>query len=103
MLLAHKVQLYPTAPQAEYLLRCMGARRFAYNQLLAHFKQEGVKWSKQAAYQHFITTVRQPWMAELTSRAPRNAIDDLHCAFQHFPQHAPVPAPDSGRPVPRRS
>jgi len=84
MLLAHKVQLYPTAAQAEYLRRCMGARRFAYNALLAHFRQPGIKWSKRAAYNYFIAHVRQPWMAELTSRAPRNAIDDLHNAFHHF-------------------
>src|SRR5215471_1632636 len=84
MLLAHKVQLYPTAAQAEYLRRCMGARRFAYNALLAHFRQPGIKWSKRAACNYFIAHVRQPWMAELTSRAPRNAIDDLHNAFHHF-------------------
>jgi putative transposase len=84
MLLAHKVRLYPTAEQAEYLRRCMGARRFAYNALLARFKEPGIKWSRKAAYDHFINHVRQPWMLELTSRAPRNAIDDLHNAFQHF-------------------
>jgi transposase len=49
MLLAHKIQLYPDAAQAEYMRRCIGARRFAYNALLAHFKQDGVKWSKKAA------------------------------------------------------
>ena len=35
MLLAHKLQLYPTAAQAEYLRRCMGARRFAVARRLA--------------------------------------------------------------------
>jgi len=84
MLLAHRIRLYPTVAQAEYLRRCMGARRFAYNALLAHFKQPDVKWSKRAAYGHFIDYVRQPWMLELSSRAPRNAIDDLHNVFQHF-------------------
>ena len=28
--------------------------------------------------------VRQPWMAEVTSRAPRNAIEDLDTAFKSF-------------------
>ena len=84
MLLAHKVQLYPTAAQAEYLRRCCGARRYAYNALLAYFKEPGVKWSKAAAYAYFIAQVRQPWMTELTSRAPRNAIDDLDTGFKHF-------------------
>lgn len=82
--LAHKIELYPTASQAVYLLRCIGARRFAYNALLEHFRQDGVKWSKKAAYGYFTRSVRQPWMGELTSRAPRNAIDDLDCAFKHF-------------------
>lgn len=45
MLLAHKIELRPTARQAEYLDRACGSRRHAFNQLLAHFNQEGVKWS----------------------------------------------------------
>ena len=84
MLLAHKIQLYPDEAQTEYLRRCIGARRFAYNELLNHFKKPGNKWSKKAAYEYFIKHVRQPWMLELTSRAPRNAIDDLDSAFKHF-------------------
>ena len=84
MLLAHKIQLYPNAAQARYLRQCMGARRYAYNALLAHFSQDGVKWSKHEAYRVFMTEVRQPWMADVTSRAPRNAIDDLHRAYEGF-------------------
>jgi putative transposase len=84
VLLAHKVRLYQTPEQAEYFWQCMGARRYTYNKLLEHFQKPGVKWSKKAAYAHFIKHVRQPWMDELTSRAPRNAIDDLDNAYQHF-------------------
>jgi putative transposase len=84
MLLAHKVKLSSTAEGAEYLRRCIGVRRFSDNALLAHFGQRSVKWSKAAAYAFFLKHVRQPWMAELKSRAPRDAIDDLHNAFQHF-------------------
>ena len=83
-LLAHQIEIDATAEGAEYLRRCIGARRFAYNKLLEHFGQRGVKWSKAAGYAYFLKHVRQPWMDELTSRAPRNAIDDLHNAFQHF-------------------
>ena len=84
MLLAHKIELYPNTAQARYLRQCMGARRYAYNALLEHFSQDGVKWSKHEAYRVFMTKVRQPWMADVTSRAPRNAIDDLHRAYEGF-------------------
>ena len=53
MLLAHKIELRPTLEQAAYLNQACGARRHCYNRLLSHFKQEGVKWWKAAAYQHY--------------------------------------------------
>lgn len=86
MLLAHPIELRPTATQADYLARACGSRRHCYNQLLAHFKQPGVKWSKAAAYQHYITVIRPafPWYNEVSSRVTRNAIDDLDNAFRHF-------------------
>ena len=84
MLLAHKVELRPTPGQATWLLKCIGARRYTYNARLEHFRRDGVQWSKKAAYEHFMRAVRQPWMAEVTSRAPRTAIDDLDAAFTGF-------------------
>lgn len=86
MLLAHKIELRPTATQADYLARACGSRRHCYNRLLAHFKQPGVKWSKAAAYQHYIKVIRPafPWYHEVSSRVTRNAIDDLDNAFKHF-------------------
>ena len=84
MLLAHKIELRPTPEQATYLLKCIGANRFSYNALLAYFQQGGVKWSKQAAYAYYKAEVRQPWMDEVTSRAPRQAIDALGAAFSKF-------------------
>lgn len=42
MLLAQKVEVRATPEQAEYLNKACGARRHCYNQLLAHFKQDGV-------------------------------------------------------------
>lgn len=86
MLLAHKIELRPTAEQAEYFARACGSRRHCYNQLLAHFQQPGVKWSKSAAYQHFIRVTRPafPWYNEVSSRVTRNAIDDLDNAYKHF-------------------
>jgi len=86
MLLAHKIELRPTAEQADYLARACGSRRHCYNQLLEHFSQKEVKWSKAAAYQHYIKVIRPafPWYNEVSSRVTRNAIDDLDNAFKHF-------------------
>ncbi len=86
MLLAHKIEVRPTPEQAEYLNRACGARRHCFNQLLAHFQQEGVKWSKSAAYQYYMTVLRIdfPWYLETSARVTRNAIDDMDSAFKHF-------------------
>ena len=85
MLLAHKIELYPTAAQADYLDRACGSRRHCFNQLLAHFSQDGVKWSKKDAVEVYKTLRRQfEWYAEVSQRVTRNAIDDLDSAFKHF-------------------
>jgi putative transposase len=86
MLLVHKIELRPTAEQADYLARACGSKRHCYNQLLAHFKQDGVKCSKAAAYPHYIKVLRPqfPWYNEVSARVTRNAIDDLDNAFKHF-------------------
>ena len=86
MLLAHKIELRPTPEQVEYLARACGSRRHCFNQLLAHFNQDGVKWSKAAAYQHYIQVLRVefPWYTDVAARVTRNAIDDLDSAYKHF-------------------
>lgn len=86
MLLAQKIEVRPTPEQAEYLNKACGARRHCYNQLLGHFKQDGVKWSKAAAYQYYLAVIRPQfsWYNEVSSRVTRNAIDDLNNAFTHF-------------------
>ena len=85
MLLAHKIELRPTAQQAEYLDRACGSRRHAFNQLLAHFNQEGVKWSKKAANEKYKELrIEFPWYAEVSQRVTRNVVDNLHNGFTHF-------------------
>ncbi|MFK0573219.1 RNA-guided endonuclease InsQ/TnpB family protein [Endozoicomonas sp.] len=85
MLLAHKIELRPTASQAEYLDRACGSRRHAFNQLLAHFSQKDVKWSKKAANERYkALRIEFPWYAEVSQRVTRNTVDDLHNAFTHF-------------------
>lgn len=86
MLLAHKIELRPTPEQQVYLDKACGSKRHCYNQLLAHFSKPENKWSKAAAYQHYIKVIRQEfqWYSEISSRVTRNAIDDLDNAFSHF-------------------
>jgi putative transposase len=84
MLLAHKIELRPSAEQAEYLDKACGSRRHCYNQLLEHFSKPENTWSKSAAYQHHIKVIKPhfPWYSEVSSRVTRNAIDDLDNAFK---------------------
>lgn len=85
MLLACKIELYPTEAQVDYLDRACGSRRHCYNQLLAYFKQDGIKWSKKAAGELYRELRQQfDWYSEVSQRVTRNAIDDLDSAFQHF-------------------
>ena len=85
MLLAHKIELRPTQQQADYLDRACGSRRHAFNQLLAHFNQDGVKWSKEVANEKYKELrLEFPWYAEVSQRVTRNTVDDLHNAFSHF-------------------
>jgi len=86
MFAAHKIELRPTQAQADYMDQACGSRRHCYNQLLARFKEDGVKWSKKDAYAYYMETIRTQfdWYAEVSSRVTRNAIDDLDAAFKHF-------------------
>ncbi len=85
-LLAHKVQLYPTDEPADYCNRAGGSCRQAYNHLLAHFTQDGVKGSKKVATQYYLEQLRPafPWYGEGSSRLTRNAIADLDTACKQF-------------------
>ena len=86
MLLAHKIELRPTAAQIEYLNKACGARRHCYNQLLAHFSKPENKWSKKSAVEYYMTVIRKefPWYDEVSQRVTRNAIDDLDTAYSNF-------------------
>lgn len=100
MLIANKIELRPTAEQADYLNRACGARRHCYNQLLAHFSKDGARWSKAAAYQYYMTVLRVqfPWYSEVSIRVTRNAIDDLDRAYQHFFRRVKAKAKKPGYP-----
>jgi len=85
MLLAHKVELRPTANQLDFLFQSTGIRRFTYNNLLAHFSKDGAKWSKKEA-NNILKEMKlaNKWMANVSARTSRNVIDDLDKAFCGF-------------------
>jgi putative transposase len=85
MLVAHKIELRPTKKQAEYLYQACGSRRFAYNQLLAYFKQDGIKWDKKEA-QNKIRELRSSFdfLQSFSARVVRNVVDDLDNAYKKF-------------------
>lgn len=85
MLLAHKIELYPTVDQAIYLDKACGSRRHCYNQLLNYFSDKTIKWSKKLAVDVY-KSLRSDfeWYSEVSQRVTRNAIDDLDNAFKHF-------------------
>jgi putative transposase len=85
MFLAHKIELRPTPEQEQFLFQSVGARRFTYNALLAHFKQDGVKWNKKAANDKLNDLKSEhAWMQDVSARTSRNVIDDLDNAFKKF-------------------
>ena len=85
MFLSHKIELRPTPMQETFLLRSVGVRRFTYNQLLAHFSKEGVKYSKAAAYSKLKELKTEfPWMSEVSARTSRNVLEDIERAFAKF-------------------
>lgn len=85
MLLAHKIELRPTPEQEQFLFQSVGVRRFTYNALLAHFKQDGVKWNKKAANDKLKDLKSEyEWMQDVSARTSRNVIDDLDNAFKRF-------------------
>ncbi|MEZ9921087.1 helix-turn-helix domain-containing protein [Vibrio breoganii] len=86
MLIAHKVELRPTKPQADYLNKCIGHSRNIYNNLLRHFSQEGVKWSKKEARIKFmeLRATDCPYYDEISADFLRESINNLDNAYKHF-------------------
>lgn len=64
-------------------------RRFVFNQSLEWWQSQveaGVKPTKRLLLDWFLTVLRpaNPWIGDVTSRAARNAWDDLEIAFKRF-------------------
>ncbi len=86
MLIAHKIELRPTQFQAEYLNKCIGHSRSVYNNLLRHFSQDGVKWSKKEARVKFmeLRATECPYYDEISADFLRESINNLDNAYRHF-------------------
>jgi len=85
MLLAHKIELRPTAEQKEYLNKACGTVRHCYNQLLERFSKKENPFSLQAA-NAFYREIRATfdWYSEISYHISANVIQDLNNAFTHF-------------------
>ena len=83
MLVAHKIELYTTVKQQAYLLQCVGANRFAYNQLVELFNNSE-KIPTKTDFTNKVKELREAneWLDELSTRVVRNAIDDISSAIK---------------------
>jgi putative transposase len=89
MLFAHKIALDPNAAQRMYFARAAGTARFAYNWALAEWQKQykaGGKPSEVSLRRQLNAIKREqyPWMFDVTSRAPMEAIIDLGTSFRAF-------------------
>jgi putative transposase len=83
MLVAHKVELYVTKKQSTYLYQCVGANRFAYNQLVELFNNSK-KIPAKTDFHNKIKELRKEhdWMRELSTRVVRTTVDDISVAIK---------------------
>jgi putative transposase len=71
-LVAHKIELFPTKEQSEYLLQAVGSRRFAYNHLVAYYREH-----KQLTKSKSVELIK-----EFSTRVVRNTVDDIDKAIK---------------------
>lgn len=86
MLLAHKVELRPSKEQAERLFQWVGTYRHCYNNSLAYFSQEDIKYSKKEArkYLQEVLRVENEWYLNLSQDVLRESLNDLDNAYTRF-------------------
>ena len=85
ILLAHKIAIYPNKNQEQFFEQACGSRRHLYNNLVSHFSQEDVKFSKKSA-REFYYDIRKDfnWYNELSTEIFQATISDLEAAFKGF-------------------
>lgn len=87
---AYKAELDLTQEQREMCARCAGAARFVYNWGLAQNiegQKRGEKYASNYTLSARINKVKAtdfPWLMDLPSDVYREALNDLHLAFESF-------------------
>ena len=87
---AYRYELKPNNRQRTLLFKAAGTARFAYNWGLARRKEEykqtgkGSNFFEQNKQLNKLKKTDFPWMYEVSSRIPLQALRDLQQAFENF-------------------
>ena len=90
VILAHRIQLDPTAKQREYFARAAGCSRFVYNWAFAEWNAQHEmggkpKANELARYFNSIYKEQFPWMKEIGKAAHSQPFSDIQSAWRrHF-------------------
>ncbi len=85
MLLSHKVELRPSVQQEQYLLQLCDTSRHLWNNLLDHFSNKEIKWSKKSARERMYALREEfPWYSDYSANILRCSIDNLDNAYKRF-------------------
>lgn len=86
MLLAHKIELRPTKRQEEFFLQACGCSRHLWNQLVAHFSKDGIKFSLKESRAKFyeLRETEFPWYKDISANIFQSTINNLESAFKGF-------------------
>lgn len=91
MIKAIKVRLYPTKKQEELMFKSAGVARFSYNwglHYLNKYYEENKKSLSISELRKVFTQLRKsdefPWLREVSSEIPQQALKDLGEAFDKF-------------------
>lgn len=95
MILAHKIELLPTAIQLNLFTQCAGSARFVYNWALNEWNnqyKQGLKPTESAIRVLFnsVKDTIAPWLSPLPQVIAKNAIINLGTGFKNFfknPKH----------------
>ena len=89
MYIAHKIRLYPTKDQEQFLIRSCGVARFSYNWALAKWQEmyENGEKVNEGTLRKDLNAIKRdefPWMMNVSKCVPQSAIQALGTAFDNF-------------------